>query len=239
MEGVPDDLFQSDLQSFPAQDPRITEELRKKHEKALKAQHAAELAEARERKKEAAAAQKAQQIPTAKERQQAKVDASKTTRARELKAHKIRLYFKKFSHKLSIKEPKALPKDDEGLDEILASIECELQSSGGIEQAGIAFINVCSGVEKVTEVWNPLGLMLSGPAASLSQTVAANRAKWDELITELAIAHAEWFMVGPVKRAGILLAQMVMTVDNANRMAVLRAQSAPPSDKMKEEAEDL
>jgi malonyl CoA-acyl carrier protein transacylase len=81
--------------------------------------------------------------------------------------------------------------------------------------------------------------MLSGPAASLTATVAANKEQWHETITEFAIANAEWFMMGPGKRALMLIAQMVMTVDAANKAAIVRGSAAPVSEAQQQAVEDL
>lgn len=188
MQGVPDDLFQSDMNSFPTTDPRITAELAKQHQQALKAQKANEAAAAKERKEEAAKVAKAVKMPV--KAPPAKV--VETVGKREMKAHKIRLYYEKLGHKLSSKCPKTLPKTEEGLDELLAAIECELHSAGGIEQAGGLYLNGLFAFEQFTQQYNPLGLMLSGPAAGLSATVAQNKDKWNDLMTEVAIANAEW-----------------------------------------------
>jgi len=191
MQEVPADLFQGDMQTMPRMDPAVAERLAKQEKQAEAARKAMEREEAAAQKKERAQVQRAVAMPDTK----AKKAAAKSTRDKEMMAHKIRLYFKKLGHKLSFKEPKVLPKDEEQLRELLTQIECELQSNGGIEQAGQMFVNGCFVTEVVTQQFNPLGLMLSGPAASLTQTVQANKDKWDELITELAIANAEWFMV--------------------------------------------
>lgn len=205
MQGVPDDVFQHDVESFPDKDPRITAELAKQHEKALKEQKHRDAEIAKQLKKAQAAVKRAQAMPVvAKKDTPAVHSAAKEARERELKAHKIRLYFKKLGHKLTMKEPKTLPRNDDDLDELLASIECELHSQGGIDQAGMLFINGSFAIEAITQQFNPLGLRLSGPAASLTQTVAANRDKWEELMTEVAIANAEWFMVSARrKRIGV------------------------------------
>ncbi len=239
MEGVPDEMFQSDTQSFPREDPRITADLAKQHAQALKQQKAEDAEMAKTRKREEVQVKKALAIPTVMQRQDAVKHASRGVRERELTALKIRLYFKKLSHKISMKEPKTLPKDDAALLELLATVECELQSNGGIEQAGAMFVNGCFALEAVTQQFNPLGLMLSGPAASLTQTVAANKDKWDELITELAIANAEWFMMGPGKRCLLFVVQMVHTVDQANKAAVARGSSKPVPKEKEEAVADL
>lgn len=188
---VPDDLLQKDLSTFPTQDPRLTAELAKQHKQALAAQKQADKEEAAAVKKALATAPPPPKAST----KNAPPSVKQEIAQRELKAHKIRLYYDKLGHKLSSKCPKTLPKTDEGLDEILQQIECELHSAGGIEQAGQLYLQSLVGLEELSHHFNPLGLVLSGPAASLSSTVAHNKEKWNDLMTEVAIANAEWFMV--------------------------------------------
>lgn len=132
-------------------------------------------------------------MPTKREKQE--VTDVKNVRKRELMAHKIRLYYKLLGHKLSSKEPKSLPKDDEGLAELLAQVETELHSKGGIEGASKLVLGGAFAAEQFNAQFNPFGLHLSGPVASLSGSMAANRADWEELATEFAISNAEWFCV--------------------------------------------
>lgn len=229
-----DDLLMSDIQTFPQEDPTITAKIQAAEQKALKAQEAAEK-KSRAKEKESGQVAKAQAMPV----QRKAVGIDKETRAREMKAHKIRLYFAKLGAKISVKEPKTLPKTDEGLDELLAQIETELHSNGGIEQAGAAYINLMLGVESINSQLNPLGLMLSGPSVSFAATVAQNKAKWQDLVTEFAIANAEWFMVGPGKRLAMFTVQMVLAVDGANKAAIGARQNPEASAGLQEEAKDL
>ena len=210
-----DDLFQRDS-TIPTEDPAV-QAARVKQQQQLQKEQAALAAQ---EKKRAAAEAKKVKADIAKPGDKEKADAAKLTSARELKKHKIRLYFDKLGHKLSMKAPKTIPDNDAALDELLSSIECELHSNGGIEQAGNGFVSGCAALEQFTSFYNPLGLMLSGPAASLSSTVVQNRAKWDEMITEFAISNAEWFMLGPGKRLLMFTFQMVMAVDGANKAAI-------------------
>lgn len=239
MEGVLEDAFQSDVQTFPGADPREVEAAQKQEAKRMKENAAAEKARAAAAKKEAATVKKIAAAPTAAHKEEAVATDMQRARKRELAAQKIRLYFKHFGGRLSVKEPKTLPKDDNGVYELLAAIETELQSAGGIQQADALFVNGARGLEQFTAVYNPLGLMLSGPAASLTATVAANKEQWHETITEFAIANAEWFMMGPGKRALVLIAQMVMTVDAANKAAIVRGSAAPVSEAQQQAVEDL
>jgi len=219
MEAVPDDLLQHDLHTFPRDDPSVLAkqaQINAAAERELKARAAAE---AKERKAEEAQVKRAMAMPTKAQRDANAVDA-RGVRKRELMAHKIRLYYKLLGHRLSSKEPKTLPKDDESLTELLAQVETELQSKGGIESAGKLMVGSAFALEQLNQQFNPFGLMLSGPAASLTSTVQANKSEWDELVTEFAIANAEWFVVGPGKRLMGFMLQMVQVVDGANKAAV-------------------
>jgi hypothetical protein len=197
-------------------------------EKELKAREAAD---AKERKKDEAMVKKAL-APIKKE-----PDVSASARRCQLMAHKIRLYYKKLPHCLSTKEPKALPKDEEGLAELLATIETELHSKGGIEMAGKITIGICGAAEQLNQQFNPFGLMLSGPAASFTGSVQANRAEWDDLVTEFAIANAEWFVVSPGKRLIGFMLGLAQAVDAANKAAVRGERILTPQER--EAAKDL
>lgn len=191
MQAPPDDLFQQDLNSFPTADPATMEAQRKQIAQVEKERKAREAQE----KREAAAEQK-----RVKQSLDKPVIAAKAQTAAEtqLKLHKIRLYFTHFGERLSMKHPKTLPKEPAEVNELLESIELELQSTGGIEQAAAGYQSILGGMEILHHRFNPLGLQLSGPAASLAMTVQQNREKWNDLVTEFAIAHAEWFMVSDI-----------------------------------------
>ena len=191
MENVPDDILQHDLTTFPREDPAILAKQAQLNAAAEKEMKARAAAEAKEQKASEALARKAMAMPV----KQAPANELRDIRKRELMAHKIRLYYKLLGHKLSTKEPKTLPKDDASLAELLAAIETELQSKGGIEGAGKLMLGSAFAIEQLNQQFNPFGLQLSGPAASLTGSVAANRAEWDELVTEFAIGNAEWFCV--------------------------------------------
>ena len=179
------EMLTHDVQTMPAADPAVEERLAKEMAKAQKTREV-------EAKKQRAEMKKVpgQREPPPKKEASAGLD--KAAQKRELKSHKIRLYFSKLGHKLTIKEPKSYPRTDEGLDELLTAIETELHSNGGIEKATMMYASAVTGVEQLMPVFNPLGWQLSGPAASLSQTVIASRDQWEELVTEFAISNAEW-----------------------------------------------
>ena len=218
---VPDDIFQHDVQSFPQADPKVLEKLQKEVEKAKKLQKAEEAEAKKALPKVTKAQAAAEPKPLPKE-----LSASK----REMKLHKIRLYFAKLSHRITLKEPKTYPKTDEAIDELLAQIEAELHSKGGIEKASSGYLSALAVTEQVTQVFNPLGWDLSGPQAGLASTAAKNKEMWEDLVTEFAIQHAEWFMVGPGKRLMLTTVQLIMLVDGANKAAKAQMQRmrAPP-----------
>lgn len=242
MEGLPDDIFQHDVNTFPKEDPKIAE-MRSKAEAAYLKEKAADdkrkATEIKNLEKAVKATPAKKPVETAKEAKAAASSAAGDFRKRELKLRKIRLYFQKLGDKLSVKEPKTYPKTDEAVDELLAEIESDLHSKGGIQQAGIFYINGCVAIEQISNVFNPLGWDLTGPATSLSATVAANRKQWDDLITEFAISNAEWFMLGPTKRLIGLTVQMILAVDGANKTARARQADAPASADLQAQASDL
>lgn len=231
----PADLMQYDNTTMPITDPAVEAKLLKEMEKARKQQEAdAKKAEKAQRQR-AAPAPKAQADAPPAAKHGGGTD--KAAQKREMKAHKIRLYFAKLGHKLTVKEPKVYPRTDEALDELLTSIETELHSNGGIEKAGLMYVQAVAGIEQVMPVFNPLGWQLSGPAASLGQTVMSNREQWEELVTEFAISNAEWFMVGPGKRLIATTVQLILAVDGANKAAMAQSRAAPED--LKQKGEDL
>lgn len=235
---VLDDLAKADMTSFPKEDPAdlqrraklMVEEdkMRKEQEKERKAAE----------KAEAVAVKKAQTIkPVA-----TKAEPVPPANADTINRVKVRLYYQHCAAKLQSKEPKNLQSiGGKELADLLASIEGELQSHGGVEVASNGFIGAVGAFEVLTQTWNPLGLHLSGPAASLSQTVQTNRKVWDEVVTEFAIANAEWFMMGPGKRMIGVVVSTVMAVDKANKIAITEiiSRRTEVTPKEKEEAAEL
>jgi len=230
MEAVPDDLLQHDLHTFPRDDPAVLAKQAQVNAAAERELKARAAAEAKERKQDEAMVKKALAPKTKAAPSDANVD-TKAARRREMMAHKIRLYYKKLGHNLTSKEPKTLPKDEEGLAELLAAIETELHSKGGIDYASKLTVGGCAAFEQVTAAYNPLGLMISGPVASLTKTMEANRNEWDELVTEFAIANAEWFVVGPGKRLFGFMVHMIQVVDSVNKAAVRGERVVTPEER--------
>ena len=241
MQGFPEEIYQGDMQTFPREDPRIIESQQKQAQAALKAQ----AEEERKAKADAVKLAKAMKDAPAPKKpaaagKAAAGDRSADAKRIELKRRKIKLYFsnEKISKKLSVKEPKTLPKTEEELDDLLAEIEGDLQSSGGIKQAAAMYLTGCGAIENGVKVFNPLGWDLSGPKVSFTQTVAANRAEWEELVVEFAISNAEWFMIGPGKRLIMTTLQLILAVDGANK-AAMAAPIAQASAKLQAEGADL
>ncbi len=188
-DGLLQDLFQGDVNTFPSgTDPAVAAKQAAALQKHLKE---TKQAEAEAKKQQNATAKKAVAAPKAA----ATPNPSKIRQLNDTKLHKIRMYFSNpgTAKKLSVKEPKPYPKTEEEIDALISAIEIDLASQGGIEQAGVAFISVVAGFEQFTASgYNPLNLQLSGPACSLTQVMLANKAKWDDLVTEFAIQNAEW-----------------------------------------------
>lgn len=240
MSGIapPNEMVQEDMRTFPTVDPKITAQLAKQKADWEKAKE-------KERKEEEAAAKRvatAINKPVAASKKAVEVvknEDGEDIRKLNLLNLKCHLYFKHFGEKLSIKEPKAYPKTVVGLQELLSSIQIELSSNGGIKNAAGFYLGGVQAVEQLSLQWNPLGLMLAGPKASLSATIAANKKEWDDLVTEFAIEHAEWFMMSSLKRLLAFTVMSVQAVHKANVIAVSSMQQQRASDKMKEEASDL
>lgn len=187
----PNEMVQEDMRTFPSVDPKVTAQLAKQKADWDKARE-------KERKEEEAAAKRVATAISKPAAAKAKaVDVVKNEDGEDIRKLnllnlKCHLYFKHFGDKLGIKEPKVYPKTCAGLQELLNSIQIELSSTGGIKNAGTIYQSGVEAVEQLSLRWNPLGLMLVGPKASLSAAIAANKKEWDDLVTEFAIEHAEW-----------------------------------------------
>jgi len=212
----------NDMQSFPnpagAQAAAKAEKREKEEEKARKAEEAAakRKAKAAEPKAQAASKPKIASAPP-------------ESRAKEMKLMKIRLYVEKLGHKLhDVYIPKTLPKDEDDIDSLLASIEISLQSSGGIAMAETGFVNVC-GLAEMANAYMGSPMLLSGPALSLSGAAAQSQDAWKDLVTEFAIGYAEWFIVGPGKRL-IAFTYGLASQVHAMNVAAMRG-GGPPKEK--------
>lgn len=186
---VPEDLFQHDMSTFPTEDPAVTKQREAMEEKLRKAEEAAQRKAEQQRKKEKQVVDKLVETAPSSATKQAKQSTPEEAAKRvAMKKQKILLYFQHFGAKLSCKAPKTLPDDEHKLDELLATIRNDLGSKGGIQQAGNIYLASVGVLERV----NPLGLQLTGPAASLSQTAIRSKEAWNDLVTEVAIDNAEW-----------------------------------------------
>ena len=234
MEGLPKDIFDHDVKTFPTKDSEMAAKLDAQRKKAAENEQKEKAKRGRPPKSQTQ--QKSAPPPPTEP------VGSKRKGSIAQKTQKIRLYFHYLSHKISFAEPKPYPQTHDGLDEVLDKIECQLHGEGGIEKAGVLYVSATAGLEELTKIINPLGWQLSGPAVSLKAAVAANEEKWKDLVKEFAIENASWFMFGPTKRLLFTTIQLVMAVDNANKMAGLRTQSAkqaPVPEDVAKEAEDL
>lgn len=238
--GVPDDLFVHDVQSFPREDPRMVEQRQKMQQQAEKLQKAEEAA-AKKAEKEQVAASKAKRAnapPPINEAKAEEFRQAKLAKELALKQQKIRLYFQKLSHKLQMKEPKVYPKTLEATNELLESVEGELASQTGIDSARQYYFMALQGLEAADKA-SGYQLGVSGPAVSITQAAANSKKDWEDLITECAIANAEWLMFGPVKRTLAFTARLVMGVRAANQAALSQRQQVPISPDLQKEGEDL
>lgn len=240
MEGLPSEIFDHDVKTFPIRDSATAAKLEAQMRKAEMQEEADKKRRGRPpgstKDKAAAKEEKRYTVPPPPQ-QQRKGDIARKTQ-------KVRLYFHYLSHKISFAEPKTYPTTHEGLDELLDKIECQLHGEGGIEKAGTVYAMGVAGIEKACEFFNPMGWDLSGPQVSLAAAVAANEDKWKDLVKEFAIENAEWFMFGPGKRLIATTLQLIMAVDKTNKMArervnFERRSAVPVSAEVQEAAEDL
>jgi hypothetical protein len=241
MEGLPSDIFDHDVKTFPVRDSETAKKLEAQMRKAEMQEEADKKRRGRppgSTKAPKEEKRSAQPPPPVPQQKRAGTIAQKT--------QKVRLYFHYLSHKISFPEPKTYPTTDEGLDELLDKIECQLHGEGGIEKAGSLYVMGVGGVEKLMDYVNPLGWNLSGPSVSLSAAVAANEEKWKDLVKEFAIENAGWFMFGPTKRLIATTVQLILAVDSANKVGIYRSRSQaqqreaqPAPEDLQKEGEDL
>lgn len=166
--------------------------------------------------------------------------AEDTAESRAAMVRKIHQYQEKLGHLLTSKPPKVSVKTDvDRLREVLYNVETDIAMRGAIENAGAMYMNAMVLLEQSTQVFNPLGLQLAGPAAGLANTVAANKARWDDIVTEVAIKYGEWLAVGPEKRLLFFTVQMVLGVHQANVVGGSLAEQRRASPDLAAAAEDL
>jgi hypothetical protein len=228
-----DQIAKMDMTTLPREDPRVVEKRQKEAEKLRKQREA----EARRESKTAKRVSKKNQPAKTKPKASLLGDDA---RERVIILRKLTQYYAKLGKKISVNKPRAYPQDLKKLRELLLAVETDLAANGGIEQASSLYVSSVVAAEKLAPLVPFVDLQLSGPAASLSQTVIQNKEVWEDLVTETAIAHCEWFMVGPVKRLVMVTAQMAMQVHQANS-AMIKSMNGNqvPSESLKKEAEDL
>ena len=196
-----------DMQSFPREDPKVTAQRTKELEKQRKQEKA-------ERKAPSKQAQRLAEKPPAKKKQ-APPALGDIDRERVILTRKITQYFTKLKHKISVARPRTMPTDIMKLRQLCLAIETDLSASGGVDACATMYVNGCAMAEKLAPLL-PWDIRLSGPNASLTGTVLANKEQWNDLITEVAIQHSEWFMVSGFKRLVMMTGQMAMQVNAAN-----------------------
>lgn len=202
MEHSVADIARDDFTSFPKADPKAVEKKAKQRAKQEK-----------ESKQADATAKKLAKKPRATTAK----SFTDVERERVILIRKCTQYFSKLKHKITIAKPRSWPSDIKQLRQLVLSIETDLASSGGIESASAMYITAVDALERVSP-FLPGDIRLAGPQASLKGTLLANRDKWEDLITEVAIQHCEWFMVSGVKRLVLMTAQMAMTVNTVNHI---------------------
>lgn len=221
------DLARMDMQSFPTEDPKAAAKRHKELEKQRKEDE-------RARKQPSKRAQALGEKPTPKAKAEP-AELNDVDRERVILTRKITQYFAKLKHKISVSKPRAMPTDVAKLRQLCLAIETDLSASGGVDACATMYLNGCAAVERLAPLL-PWDIQLSGPAASFTGTVMANKAQWDDLITEVAIQHSEWFMVSGFKRLLMMTGQMAMQVNAANRAA---RSDGKASEDLKAKAEDL
>lgn len=220
-----EEIARETVRSMPAADPKVVAQMER--EQAKKQKQAEEA-----RKKEERDAKLAQQRMAALDKnsaqsKEAKKDPKTLEAEMTLNLHKIRLYYEKLGHKLTSQMPKTLPKTPEAARVLKDAIECELQSTGGIESAAGVYMTGVQLFEQSTQFFNPLDLQLSGPYISLTQAAAQNQDKLNDLVTEFAIQHSEWFMFSPLRRLVHFTITMAMQVSAMNKQGITGSKPAP------------
>ena len=166
------------------------------------------------------------------------VKLTQTVDKRLAMRRKIQQYQDKLGHLISYKVPKLTEKSSfEKVQEALYNIETDLAMRGAVDGAQQMYINAIVGLEKLTNAFNPLNLHLSGPQISLTSVIAANKERWDDMVTEVAIQYSEYLAVGPLRRLLFFTGQTILTVHSLNKIGVNG--DRPASDGLQETAETL
>jgi hypothetical protein len=236
MSGVPDHMLQHDLNSFPREDPKIAAARMAAQAKEEKARKADEAQQRRKEKEEAAAVRKVMAQPVQSKKAPAKKPEIDTDRQRALDILKINLYYKEFASKISVEQPKVMPKAAEAVKELRLAVEADLHSQGGIAQATNMYMTGIALAEQASAMYPSFGINLAGPRINLSSAMLQNKAQMEELVKEFAICHADWLMVGPGKRLLGFTMQMALMTNQANSAP---APTPRTQDDLQKEAEEL
>ena len=207
MEGFSSDIATHDLQSFPAAVLPKKSALQKKKEERPK-----------KKRTELTADQVKQANGMMKEKEQKKKTNHVDAKAGKLR--KISQYQEKLGHLMTYKVPKvSIKTNDDVLTEILFNIECDLGMKSAVEYGASMYMGGIQGLEQLTNMYNPLGLKISKQyGVSLTEVIAMNQEKWQDIVTELAIKHSEWLMMGPLKRLMYFTVTSILSVHQANAL---------------------
>lgn len=243
MSGVPDHMLQHDLNSFPAEDPKHTTARMIAQAKEEKARKADEAERKKRDKEELNAVKKILQQPLPQEKKAAvamkKVEIEVSDKQKALDILKIQLYFKEFAEKISVEQPKVLPKTSEQIRELRLAIEADLQSQGGIAQASNMYMTGVALAEQFSVMYPQFGINLAGPRINLSSAMMQNKKQLDELVKEFAICNADWLMVGPGKRLLGFTLQMGLMTSQLNAGSIAPQNAKTSQEELQKEAEDL
>lgn len=220
----PAGMVEADIAAFSEVDPAIVAAEAKQRAQAEKRQ------QQRQKPISAKAAAKVEQLA---EQRNAAEEASE----RAALLRKIKLYYDRFGERITYRCKATAKTNVDDLRVHVAAIEADLGMSGGGDAAATGFVMLMKGVEQLTNVFNPLNLQLSGPRATLGDTIENSHDAWRPLIDEFVIKHERMFCMSVEKRILFFIAQAIMTVDRANRMADRAA--APVNADLQQQGDDL
>jgi len=226
MEGAISAIAEFDSQGFSQVDPKVRLAEEKERQKKMKERE--KLSKKPSRKITKADIDKMEEM-AAKDAPEVEFDSNAALR-------KIELYYAKLGHKIKYK-PKRKPTaktSPEELQDILFNIERDLSIGQGVDICVTGYSTGMSGLETLHRIYNPLGLQLKG----LGKATEEAKPLWEDLMVEFAIKHEDWFAMGVEKRILFFTAQLVMSVDAANRVATVMDSATVPAEVV-EAAEDL
>lgn len=133
--------------------------------------------------------------------------------AKQQALDKIGMYRDKFKHVKKRNNVSAKSSLDEVLDEV-HYIEMQLGSAEPTlgNPAGLMLVAGMSGLEALTDHYNPLDLKLTG----LGQTTRQNMSKFEPLLDELMIKHGHNMILSVEWRLAMVIGTTVLTVHAAN-----------------------